>query len=95
MAEQQDGLWTSPERQQAQWAEHRRLEELAAALRRKQAIPQTDPAHPPEHGLIPRAAPGMAPQPVVGGPADHLRARWRALKRRPASDGHDARPGRQ
>ena len=84
MADQQGGLlWTSPERLHAQWAEHRRMEAVAAAVKQGQTGITLPPYEPPTdrperaHGLTERE------RPAVEEIAHHLRDRRRSLMGRP------------
>ncbi len=83
MADQQGGLWTSPARLQAQWAEHRRMEAVAAAVKQGQTGVKLPPYEPPTdapeatHGLTERE------RPAVEEIEHHLRDRRRSLMRRP------------
>ncbi len=47
MPDQQRGLWTSPARLQAQWAEHRRMEAVVAAVKQGQTGVTLPPHEPP------------------------------------------------
>ncbi len=82
MADQQGARWTSPERLQAQWAEHRRMEAVVAAVKRGQTGVTLPPYEPPTDR--PERAQGLAEQecPAVEEIEYHFCDRRRSLMHR-------------
>ena len=87
MADQQGEQWTSPARLQAQWAEHRRMEAVVAAVKQGQTGVQLPPYEPPTDG--PELPQGRAERerPAVAEIEHHVRdRRWSVPQRPPLAE---------